>query len=243
MIPHLLLFSVALLGGAIAFSRPKLDGGNYKLSLVFAGAYLFSITVIHILPELFHESDNHGVLGVLVLAGFFMQQVLEFISKGVEHGHVHVHEKGHRHLESTAILALLALGLHAFLEGGMLANPSPSHSSNTLLLGVLIHKAPEAFALVSVLICELSKRKSVIYLIAFALASPLGLFLSQYLMAGEIVSSSYFNYLFAVVCGNFLHISTTIVYESSSDHKFNARKMMVALVAAGIAVLGEMVAQ
>jgi hypothetical protein len=42
------------------------------------------------------------------------------------------------------------------------------------------------------------------------------------------------------VCGNFLHISTTIVYESSSDHKFNARKMFVALLAAGLAVLGEM---
>ena len=167
--------------------------------------------------------------------------MLEYISKGVEHGHVHVHEKGHLHLESTAISALLALSLHAFLEGGMLANPNHGHSSNTLLIGVLIHKAPEAFALVSVLICEISKRKSVIYLIVFAMASPLGLYLSQYLMAGEIVPSTYFNYLFALVCGNFLHISTTIVYESSNDHKFNAKKMIVALVAAGIAVVGEMV--
>ena len=236
---YLLLFSVATLGGLIAFSKPKVNGGYYKLSLVFAGAYLFSITVIHILPELFHESDNPGLLGVLVLGGFFLQQVLEYISKGVEHGHVHVHEKGHSHLESTAILALVALGFHSFLEGGMLANPSNRHSSNTLLLGVLIHKAPEAFALVSVLICEMSRRKSVFYLIVFAMASPLGLFLSQYLMTGERVPFTYFNYLFAVVCGNFLHISTTIVYESSSDHKFNARKMIVALVAAGIAVVGE----
>jgi len=238
---YLLLFSVAMLGGLLTFARPKTNGGYYKLSLVFAGSYLFSITVIHILPELFHESESHGLLGVLVLCGFFMQQVLEFISKGVEHGHVHVHESGHKHLESTAILALLALGLHAFLEGGMLANPNSNHSSNTLLLGVLIHKGPEAFALVSVLICELSKRKSVFYLIVFAMASPIGMFLSQYLMTGEIISSTYFNYLFAVVCGNFLHISTTIVYESSSDHKFNAKKMIVALVAAGIAVVGEIV--
>lgn len=238
---YLLLISIALLGGLVAFSQPKLDGGYYKLSLVFAGAYLFSITIIHILPDLFHVSDNPGLLGILVLGGFFMQQVLEFISKGVEHGHVHVHEKGHKHLESTALLALVALGLHAFLEGGMLANENQGNRSNTLLIGVLVHKAPEAFALVSVLICEMSKRKSAFYLAVFALASPMGLFLSQYLMAGEIVSSVYFNYLFAIVCGNFLHISTTIVYESSRDHKFNARKMIVALVAAGIAVVGEMV--
>jgi zinc and cadmium transporter len=241
MIPHLLLFSVAVVGGLIAFSRPKLGGGQYKLALVFAGAYLFSITIIHILPELFHESDNHGMMGVLVLAGFFMQQVLEYLSKGIEHGHVHVHEKGHRHLESTAILALVALSLHAFLEGGMLANTSSTHNPNTVLLGVLIHKAPEAFALVSVLICEMSKRKSTVFLIVFALASPLGLFLSHYLMDRGVMSSTLFTYLFAVVCGNFLHISTTIVYESSSDHKFNAKKTIVALVAAGIAVLGEVV--
>jgi zinc transporter ZupT len=121
-----------------------------------------------------------------------------------------------------------------------LATPSPGHSSNTLLLGVLIHKAPEAFALVSVLICELSKSKSIVYLIIFSLASPVGLFLNRYLIEGDILSSTYSTYLFALVCGNFLHISTTIVYESSSDHKFNARKMFVALLAAGLAVLGEM---
>ena len=237
---YLLLFIVALIGGLAAFSQPKSNSNFYKLALVFAGAYLFAITIIHILPELFHEADNYGVLGILVLVGFFLQQILEFVSKGVEHGHVHVHEKGHKHLESTAVLAVIALGFHGFLEGSMLATPSPSHSSNTLLLGVLIHKAPEAFALVSVLICELSRRKSIIYLVAFSLASPLGLFVNTYLLEGDIVTSSLSTYVFALVCGNFLHISTTIVYESSSDHTFNARKMMVALVAAGIAIVGEL---
>src|ERR1043165_5674269 len=98
---YFLLFSVAMLGGLIAYAKPKIDNGFYRLSLVFAGAYLFSITVIHILPELFHASNNYGLLGMLVLGGFFLQQVLEFVSKGVEHGHVHVHEKGHQHLAST----------------------------------------------------------------------------------------------------------------------------------------------
>lgn len=237
---YLLLFAVALSGGLVAFFQPKANSNFYKLSLVFAGAYLFAITIIHILPELFHESSNYSLLGVLVLAGFFLQQILEYISKGVEHGHVHVHEKDHKHLESTAVLAVVALGFHAFLEGSMLASPGASHNSKTLLLGVLIHKAPEAFALVSVLICEVSRTKSIFYLIIFSLASPLGLSLNKYLMEGEILSSSFSTYLFALVCGNFLHISTTIVYESSSDHKFNARKMMVALLAAGIAITGEM---
>lgn len=237
---YLLLFGVALLGGSIAFSQTRANNSYYKLSLVFAGAYLFAITIIHILPELFHDHVNYGILGILVLSGFFLQQILEYVSKGVEHGHLHVHEKGHQHRESTAVMAVLALSFHAFLEGSMLATPNPDHSSNTLLLGVLIHKAPEAFALVSVLACELSKSKAIFYLALFALASPFGLLLNRYLIEGGALTSTFSTYLFALVCGNFLHISTTIVYESSSDHKFNARKMIIGFLAAGIAVVGEL---
>lgn len=240
MTEYLFLLIVALGGGLLAFFWPKNNNGYYKLALVFAGSYLFSITIIHILPELFHNSAHGSWLGVFVLAGFFLQQILEYISKGIEHGHLHVHEKGHKHMESTAVMAMLALSLHALLEGSMLANGSANHNANTLLFGVLIHKAPEAFALVSVLVCELSRKKSLFYLIAFALASPVGLGFSRYLMKEEILSSQIFIFLFALVCGNFLHISTTIVYESSSDHKFNFKKTLVAMAAAGVAVLGEM---
>jgi hypothetical protein len=43
-------------------------------------------------------------------------------------------------------------------------------------------------------------------------------------------------YVYAVVSGNFLHISTTIVFESSPEHRFNAKKMAVAIVGALLAV-------
>jgi zinc and cadmium transporter len=241
MMDYIYLLTVAFAGGLLAFFWPKTNNGYYKLALVFAGSYLFSITVIHILPELFHDSGHGSWVGVFVLIGFFLQQILEYISKGIEHGHLHVHEKGHKHLESTAIMAMLALSIHAVLEGSMLSAGSAHHNANTLLWGVLIHKAPEAFALMSVLVCELSRKKSLIYLTAFALASPLGLALSRYLLNADLVSSQFFTFLFALVCGNFLHISTTIVYESSSDHKFNFKKTLVAITGAGIAVLGEMI--
>ena len=43
-------------------------------------------------------------------------------------------------------------------------------------------------------------------------------------------------YLYALVSGNLLHISTTIVFESSPDHHFNARKLLIAVVGATVAV-------
>ncbi len=241
----LFLFLVALGAGGLAFYVPPISNGNYKLALVFAGAYLFSITIIHILPELFHQDVQPGLVGVFVLVGFFLQQGLEFFSTGVEHGHIHVHDAGHQHEKSSAILVLLALGVHALLEGGMLAHPRTvehHHDSNTLLWGILLHKAPEAFALMSVLLCELkSKTTAGVYLLLFAAASPLGLYLSDFLLAHEALSSRAFTFLFALVSGNFLHISTTIVFESSLDHRFNGRKMGVAVAAAGVAVVAELV--
>jgi zinc transporter ZupT len=240
----LILFFVALGAGGLAFYVPPISNGNYKLALVFAGSYLFSITIIHILPELFHQDINPGLIGICVLGGFFLQQILEFLSSGVEHGHIHVHQGDHQHRESSALVVLLALFIHSFLEGGLLAHPRTiehHHDSNTLLWGIVLHKAPEAFALMSVLLCELKGRiRAVVYLVIFSAASPLGLYLSDYLLAHEWMTSRAFTLLFAVVSGNFLHISTTIVFESSLDHKFNGRKMGVAVAAAAVAVLAEL---
>jgi Predicted divalent heavy-metal cations transporter len=240
----LILFGVAFFTGLLAFYIPKISNDRYKLLLVFAGAYLFSITVIHILPELFHGANNPGFIGIFVLVGFFLQQSLEFFSSGVEHGHIHIHDKGHSHAESSAWIVLVALFAHSFLEGGLLAHPRTiehHHDSNTLLWGIALHKAPEAFALMSVLLCEVKpKWKALILLSIFSLASPLGLYFSDYLLVNDWMSSQAFTLLFAVVSGNFLHISTTIVFESSLDHKFNARKMGVAVAAAAIAILAEL---
>jgi len=241
----IILFTVAFGAGLLAFYSPRLSSGNYKLLLVFAGAYLFSITIIHILPELFHQDFNPGLIGICVLAGFFLQQGLEFLSSGVEHGHIHTHQSGHAHQEASAFVVLAALCTHAFLEGGLLAHPRTvvhHHDSNTLLWGIVLHKAPEAFALMSVLLCEVkSKSRALLYLLIFSVASPVGLYFSDYLLAQGWMSSRAFTMLFAVVSGNFLHISTTIVFESSLDHKFNARKMGIALAAALIAVVTELV--
>jgi zinc transporter ZupT len=189
------------------------SSGNYKLALVFAGSYLFSITIIHIFPELFHSSGNASVLGVFVLGGFFLQQCLEFFSSGVEHGHIHKHDSGHAHKESSAIWVLLALGAHSLLEGSLLLHAqseAANHNSKTILWGILLHKAPEAFALMSVLLCEVeNKKKALMYLMLFAAASPIGLIASDVLMETELISAKSFTYLFALVSGNFLHISTS----------------------------------
>lgn len=246
------LFFTPLLAGLLIYFVKTTKAANFKLLLVFAGSYLFAITVIHILPELYRQYAEVELIGLFVLAGFFLQQFLEYFTSGVEHGHLpghhHHHGDDHHHHHDhgapiSALVLLAALSVHAFLEGGMLAQPAtmgPHYDLNAILLGIALHRAPAAFALMTVLAIQLnSKAKAIPYLVAFSVAAPIGLFISSYFVETEVLSEAGLVYLYALVSGNFLHISTTIVFESSPEHRFNARKLAVAVVGALVAVMVE----
>jgi zinc transporter ZupT len=248
----LVLFLAPFLSGLAIFLVPKGKSTNFKLLLAFAGAYLFAITVIHILPELYRQSPGLELIGLFVLVGFFLQQFLEYFTSGVEHGHLHTdhqhhHEHHHHHHEQpvSALVLLFALCIHAFLEGSMLAEPAetgPVYDVNAILLGIALHRAPAAFALMTVLAFQLKSRRNAIpHLIGFSVSAPFGLLLSSYLAQNELISPAALMYLYALVCGNFLHISTTIVFESSPEHRFNAKKLAVAVFGALVAVAVEYV--
>jgi zinc transporter ZupT len=240
------LFFTPLLAGLLVFLLPKGKTTNYRMLLVFAGSYLFAITVIHILPELYKQSQGLELIGLFVLIGFFLQQLLEYITSGIEHGHIHshgetqTHHHSQHHYSVSAIVLLSALCLHAFLEGGMLAQPlnvRQVYDTNAILLGIALHRAPAAFALMTVLAVQLrSRKKAIPYLVAFSAAAPIGLLISTYLTHEEALSTTGLMYLYALVSGNFLHISTTIVFESSPGHKFDARKMAITVFGALVAV-------
>lgn len=123
----------------------------------------------------------------------------------------------------------------------MLAAPpegvTSNYDLNAILLGIALHRAPAAFALMTVLSSQLhSRTKALPHLVVFSLAAPFGLLLSTYFVQNEIMSSQGLIFLYALVSGNFLHISTTIVFESSPEHRFNARRLAVAIVGALAAV-------
>src|SRR5437868_1928435 len=199
----IILFLSAALAGIAVFFIPNLSTKRFRTILSFSGAYLFSITVIHILPELFHEAKDIRLTGIYVLAGFFLQMVLEYFSSGVEHGHIHVHE------EDKSIMPysiLISLCLHSFLEGTLLTHPSHSHGHEEvepLLYGLVLHKIPESFALMSVLVYRLEKKYlAMTFLLIFSAASPLGMILSSAFLKSDILSGEWINFLFALVAGN-----------------------------------------
>ena len=63
----ILLFVTAMVAGGLAYFIPSWEERYFKLVLVFAGSYLFAITVLHILPELFVESGDSTKMGLFIL--------------------------------------------------------------------------------------------------------------------------------------------------------------------------------
>ncbi|WP_332913216.1 hypothetical protein [Algoriphagus boritolerans] len=70
-INFLLLFFTAMIAGLLVFIFPSFREKYFKLLLVFAGSYLFSITILHIIPELF-DSGYTSTYGALYLDRVFI---------------------------------------------------------------------------------------------------------------------------------------------------------------------------
>jgi len=227
----ILLFGSSLLGGLGIFLFKKDNSNRLKLVLSFSGAYLFAITVLHLMPDVY--SSGNPQIGLFILGGFLLQIFMEQFSEGIEHGHIHKHN--HKHFVFPLGI-MLSLCLHAFLEGMPLAQGQHKE----LVFGIALHHIPAAFALGSVLMeNKLSKASISSLLILFALMSPLGYWLSFEIGQGIIGNIEvYFDRIMGVVIGIFLHISTTILFESSVDHKFNLKKVVAVLLGVSIALVG-----
>jgi zinc transporter ZupT len=226
-----LILSVVSGGLIVLFLERKNQQQLIKLSLAFSGGFLLAIAFTHFLPELY--ADNSFSIGVWILMGFLVQLFLEYFSGGIEHGHIHVH--GHRKIPYAL---LLSLSVHSFIEGIPLAgfgheSGHDHHHHESLLLGILLHQLPVAIALMTLLRqSNLSLQKSWFLLGVFGLMTPMGMFLGWIMESnGEF---AYMDVLLAIVVGMFLHISTTIIFETSENHKFNLAKLTAILLGVGL---------
>lgn len=212
---YLLPLLSVLLGYSIAlFMKPK-NKTKLKLLLAFSGSFLLSLTVMHLLPEVY-ESGNHNI-GIFIMMGILFQIILEFFSKGAEHGHVH----GHAKMFQIPWLLFISLCIHAFLEG------FPVSHHKDLALGIAIHHLPIAIILTSFFISSsLNKTAIFLFMATFAIMTPMGTLVS------DIIPwlNDYYAEITAVVIGILFHISSTIIFESSEGHKFNIAKVSMIVI-------------
>jgi zinc transporter ZupT len=208
------LLSVLLGYGVALFVQPK-SKKRLKLLLAFSGSFLLSLTVMHLLPEVYQS--NKSTIGVFIMVGILFQIILEFFSKGAEHGHVHGHEK----IAKMPWLLFISLCLHAFLEG------FPVGHHHDLAIGIAIHHLPIAVILTTFFLhAELNKKALFLFMLTFAIMTPLGTLFSE----NVAFVNDYYSELTAIVIGILFHISSTIIFESSEGHKFNIAKVSMILL-------------
>lgn len=216
-----LLPFLAVVFGVILVLVFRHKKSNYtKFLLSFSGAFLLALTLFDLLPEVYQHLEAKQT-GLFIMLGILFQILLEFFSKGAEHGHVHVHK-----LETGFPWVLfISLCIHSFLEG------FPIHQHNDMVYGVLIHKVPIAALITTYLVeSKFTLRQIFGFLIIFAVMTPLGTLVSNTVpFVGD-----YLFFVNAIVIGIFFHISTVILFESNENHRFNLTKLI--LIALGILV-------
>ncbi len=220
---YLVLILAVIIGAfSVLIIKPKKT--LIQILLTFSGAYLLSITILHLLPEVYENHSNK--IGFYILFGILIQSILENLTKGLEHGHVHVHD----HIQKVPWLLLIGLNLHSFFEG----IPLGHDDEHTLLWAIVIHKIPIAIVLTSFLVQSKLKKTIIIGVITlFALMSPLG-----FLFCEKIpFFTTYLTEITAIIIGIFLHISTIILFETSENHSYNFKKLIAIILGFVIAWL------
>ncbi|MCG8574219.1 MAG: ZIP family metal transporter [Flavobacteriales bacterium] len=216
-----ILFLSVIVGGILVELFKK--SSNLKLLLSFSGGFLLTIIFTHILPESYETLGLQA--GYFILVGFLLQLILEYFSKGAEHGHAHLHESSLS--SSFPLMIFISLSLHAFIEAIPLNHGGHSHTEQ-LYWGVFLHKIPVAVTLKTIFKAYgYTSKKSWLYLAIFGLMAPLGLLFGELVKDVLDVAGAW---LLAIAIGMFLHISTTIIFESSEGHKLNILKLVAILL-------------
>lgn len=269
---YIIPFLAVIIGYLIAIIIQPKSKQVVKLLLAFSGSFLLTMTVSHLLPEVYanqiviteqthqhthdehiyehhvhdencvhedslttdthqhsencshgddaHAHHDHAMMkhiGLFIMLGIVFQIILEYFSQGAEHGHVHSHE----HKNSLPLTLFISLCIHALFEG----MPISQHSH--LAWGIAIHHFPIAIILTLFFIQGgLNKKIIALFMILFAAMTPMGTFISDVLPFLQ----TYYTEISAFVIGILFHISSTIIFESSEGHKFNAAKMIAILL-------------
>lgn len=212
-----ILLVIPVLFGSMLVLYKKPNKNIVRLLLAFSGSYLLSVTILHLLPDVYTITSSDNLIGILILIGIILQSILESFSKGAEHGHIHIHSDS----KKFPTLLFVSLCIHAFSEG------LPIHNADeNLLWAIIVHKIPIAIVLTTFLLHAKYNKKTVFtFLFLFALMSPLGLLLGDKI----VLLQTYNTEITAVIIGVFLHISTIILFESTENHKFNFQKFLAIL--------------
>ena len=192
------VFSITMIGGWIPTIK-LWSQETFRLVISFCAGILLGAVFFHVLPEISTVLGRQ--LGYSVMFGFLLIFVLEkFIM-------VHPCEEGECDYHKIGVAAYVGIGFHSILDGIAIGAGTMMNLSAVIILAVTIHKFPAALALSSLLVKgkEYSKKKILVSMFIFALATPVGALVAVFVFQGVddyVVATA-----LGVSAGTFLFIS------------------------------------
>jgi len=232
----IMFFSVAAFG----YLPLSLDLSSKRLTQITAigAGVLIASAFLVVIPEALeifegHEHDEHAdeeeehadeegiessTIGLTILLGFVLMLLLEVL--GLPHA-VH-HEEDKDLLGLSATIGLVA---HAAADG-LAVGASVSSSTETGLIvfvAIMLHKGPTAFGLSSFLKhINVAASKSKMYLILFALSSPIVAILSFFVLKDtSLATDDNIGLAMLFSAGTFIYVATVDVLPEVHSHDHN----------------------
>ena len=208
-----------------------------QLTAIGAGVLIGSAFLV-IIPEALEIFEGHeegeeshvepSTMGLAILSGFVLMLLLEIF--GLPHA---VHHDEDKHL--LGLSATIGLIIHAAVDG-LAVGASVSSSTETGLIvfvAIMLHKGPAAFGLSSFLQhIKVDKAKSQMYLLLFALSSPIVAILSFFtLQDSTFATDDNIGLALMFSAGTFIYVATVDVLPEvhSHDHENEAPTWFVIL--------------
>ena len=192
------VFSITMIGGWIPTIK-LWSQETFRLVISFCAGILLGAVFFHVLPEISTVLGRQ--LGYSVMFGFLLIFVLEkFIM-------VHPCEEGECDYHKIGISAYIGIGFHSILDGIAIGAGTMMNLSFIIILAVTLHKFPAALALSSLLVKgkEYTKKKILLSMFIFALATPVGALVAVFIFQGVddyVVATA-----LGISAGTFLFIS------------------------------------
>ena len=192
------VFSITMIGGWIPTIK-LWSQETFRLVISFCAGILLGAVFFHVLPEISTVLGRQ--LGYSVMFGFLLIFVLEkFIM-------VHPCEEGECDYHKIGIAAYIGIGFHSILDGIAIGAGTMMNLSFIIILAVTLHKFPAALALSSLLVKgkEYTKKKILLSMFIFALATPVGALVAVFIFQG--VDDYVIATALGISAGTFLFIS------------------------------------
>lgn len=169
--------------------RIQINERMLHLMLGFSAGILGSVTFVDILPEAFDVAREMSLPSLYVsfgvAIGFFVLLVVErylLATEEIHGGHFHIHGKP---LDpSHGLMSVSALTFHGFMDGFVIpvAFSAGAEVGIIVTLAIVIHQIPDSFAALSLALSSTdNRRQAILYVLATAVDTPLGICVGLFL--------------------------------------------------------------